>query len=413
MGLRRRRPHPPRQALLLLLLRPVPPQLPRHRHRSTATAGTLRPGRPHPARRRDLRPIMAPALNGVHPLHHHHALRHGDFGACALAASCSPPDGQLPGRRRVLPAGPRRAQPASSAPSPHLRPGHQLPQARLAGQQPQPRHLLLQPPPRQLARRHPDPADQHLRPRLLRQRLHQGRLRHRAARHHPLRHHDQRNPLPVRARLRVRTRHNPRSATKSRCPTTSSATPPDVSIGYDYDAAGFDIGTPLTLQRRALPDERRIQASDGYTWAHGKNTTKAGLEFNRVFDFIDNLYNENGSYSEDTATPSSPTTSTPPAASAAPATAQPTTSSTRASAPGPAKSPPPTTPATSPTTGAPPPRLTLTAGVRYEYEYIPANPYANYRNRRARVRHGAHRHRHRRSPDRRPARRPQQLSSRA
>ena len=57
--------------------------------------------------------------------------------------------------------------------------------------------------------------------------------------------------------------------------------PPDVSIGYDYDAAGFDIGTPLTLQRRALPDERRIQGSDGYTWSHGKNVTKAGVDINR------------------------------------------------------------------------------------------------------------------------------------
>ena len=153
--------------------------------------------------------------------------------------------------------------------------------------------------------------------------------------------------------------------------------PPDVSIGYDYDAAGFDIGTPKTLQRRALPNERRIQGSDGYTWAHGKNTTKAGLDFNRVFDFIDNLYNENGSYSEDTApefvsdylhftqglgganyTPQyyqfSQGFGTRSGEIATTDYAGYLTNDWRATA-----------------------RLTITTGVRYEYEYIPPNPYAN------------------------------------
>jgi len=35
------------------------------------------------------------------------------------------------------------------------------------------------------------------------------------------------------------------------------------------------------------------------TWSHGQHTTKAGLEINRVFDFVDNLYEEGGSYSYD------------------------------------------------------------------------------------------------------------------
>jgi len=35
------------------------------------------------------------------------------------------------------------------------------------------------------------------------------------------------------------------------------------------------------------------------TWSHGKNTTKAGVEVNRVFDYVDNLYEEGGSYSYD------------------------------------------------------------------------------------------------------------------
>ncbi len=153
--------------------------------------------------------------------------------------------------------------------------------------------------------------------------------------------------------------------------------PPDVNIGYDYDAAGFDIGTPLTQQRRALPNERRIQGSDGYTWAHGKNTTKAGLDLNRVFDFIDNLYDENGSYSEDTGVNfiadydhyvlglGGPTYNkqyyqftqafgTRSGEIATTDYAGYLTNDWRATA-----------------------RLTLNTGVRYEYEYIPANPYAN------------------------------------
>ncbi len=155
--------------------------------------------------------------------------------------------------------------------------------------------------------------------------------------------------------------------------------PPDVSIGYDYDAQGFDIGTPLTLQRRALPDERRIQGADGYTWSHGKNVTKAGVDINRVKDYIDNLYDETGSYSEDTGVSfiadylhavkglggttynsfpgyyqfsqgfgvrSGEISTTDYAGYLS--------NDWRAT-----------------------PRMTITTGVRYEYEYIPANPYAN------------------------------------
>ena len=153
--------------------------------------------------------------------------------------------------------------------------------------------------------------------------------------------------------------------------------PPDVSIGYDYDAAGFDIGTPLTQPRFALPNERRIQVSDGYTWQHGKNTTKAGLDFNRVFDFIDNLYDENGSYSEDTAVDFladyyhavnglggtgyvkhyyqfSQGFGSRSGEIATTDYAGYLTNDWRAT-----------------------PRLTVTTGIRYEYEYIPPNPYAN------------------------------------
>jgi hypothetical protein len=75
--------------------------------------------------------------------------------------------------------------------------------------------------------------------------------------------------------------------------------PPDTQIGYLFDAIGFDIGRVYFLERRALPSERRMQGEDMVTWSHGKHVAKAGLEINRVFDFIDNLYQEGGSYSYD------------------------------------------------------------------------------------------------------------------
>ena len=75
--------------------------------------------------------------------------------------------------------------------------------------------------------------------------------------------------------------------------------PPQTQIGYELDGEGFDIGKLDFLERRALPNERRLQGEDVMTWSHGRHVTKAGIEINRVFDFVDNLYNENGSYKYD------------------------------------------------------------------------------------------------------------------
>jgi hypothetical protein len=75
--------------------------------------------------------------------------------------------------------------------------------------------------------------------------------------------------------------------------------PPQVNIAYNFDQSGFDIGKPVTLERAALPNERRLQAEDILTWSHGKHVTKAGFDFNRVYDYISNLYGENGYYEYD------------------------------------------------------------------------------------------------------------------
>ena len=74
--------------------------------------------------------------------------------------------------------------------------------------------------------------------------------------------------------------------------------PADITIGYEFEQ-GFDIGKSENFDRKADPDERRLQLLDGATWSHGKHVSKAGLEFNRVVDYVNNLYNGNGYYSYD------------------------------------------------------------------------------------------------------------------
>ena len=76
--------------------------------------------------------------------------------------------------------------------------------------------------------------------------------------------------------------------------------PPEVEgIGFEYDQQGFNIGKPNDLERKALPDERRMQVMDSISWSHGRHDTKFGVDYNRVSDYISNLFNENGEYEED------------------------------------------------------------------------------------------------------------------
>jgi hypothetical protein len=73
---------------------------------------------------------------------------------------------------------------------------------------------------------------------------------------------------------------------------------PSLQVGYNF-GSGVYSGTNSNLNRYADPDERRLQLLDGLTWSHGKHVTKFGLEYNKVSDFVNNLYNGNGSYSWD------------------------------------------------------------------------------------------------------------------
>ena len=74
---------------------------------------------------------------------------------------------------------------------------------------------------------------------------------------------------------------------------------PDLSVGYGYDAAGFDGGTSALFTRFALPDERRLQLKDDVTKTLGKHTFKFGVDYNKVSDYINNLYNGYGTYNYD------------------------------------------------------------------------------------------------------------------
>jgi hypothetical protein len=70
-----------------------------------------------------------------------------------------------------------------------------------------------------------------------------------------------------------------------------------------YFGGFFQFGVPQFLNRAALPDERRWQLSDTFEWIHGNHTLKFGEDYIHTDDFISNLYNQYGGYSYTSATP--------------------------------------------------------------------------------------------------------------
>jgi len=172
------------------------------------------------------------------------------------------------------------------------------------------------------------------------------------------------------------------SAPGGACPVV----PADISVGFGYDSAGFDVGTNPILARYALPDERRLQFRDDVTWSHGKHTMKFGLDYNKVSDYINNLFNGYGSYSEDWAytfigdylhatTGLGSTSATYGANGSASRGAYFSFSQAFGRASGLITTREYAGYATDDWRITP--RLTLTLGARYEYEYVPANPTPN------------------------------------
>jgi len=67
--------------------------------------------------------------------------------------------------------------------------------------------------------------------------------------------------------------------------------PPNV-----YLSGFFQFGTPTFLNRAALPDERRWQLSDTVEWIHGNHDFKFGEDYVHTYDLISNLYDQYGEF---------------------------------------------------------------------------------------------------------------------
>lgn len=74
-------------------------------------------------------------------------------------------------------------------------------------------------------------------------------------------------------------------------PTTANGFSPQITL-----TNGVTIGKATSLDRVALPDERRFQFADSITYTTGNHTFKFGTDINRVRDIDDNLFTGAGSY---------------------------------------------------------------------------------------------------------------------
>jgi hypothetical protein len=64
-----------------------------------------------------------------------------------------------------------------------------------------------------------------------------------------------------------------------------------------FITGGLEFGTPTFLERPSYPDERRYQFADTLTYTRGRHTLKFGGDINRVSDDIQNLRFEAGAFS--------------------------------------------------------------------------------------------------------------------
>ena len=78
---------------------------------------------------------------------------------------------------------------------------------------------------------------------------------------------------------------------------TSNYTNPQGLPVNVYLSGFFQFGTPQFLNRAALPDERRWQLSDTFVWVKGNHQLKFGEDYLHTYDLISNLYNQYGGFS--------------------------------------------------------------------------------------------------------------------
>lgn len=74
-------------------------------------------------------------------------------------------------------------------------------------------------------------------------------------------------------------------------PTTANGFSPQISL-----TNGVTIGKSTSLDRIALPDERRFQFADTVSYSSGNHSFKLGVDINRVRDIDENLFTGSGSY---------------------------------------------------------------------------------------------------------------------
>jgi hypothetical protein len=70
---------------------------------------------------------------------------------------------------------------------------------------------------------------------------------------------------------------------------------PEVSIGPN----GLVFGTPAALGQKAYPDERRLEAANVVVWTHGRQLFQLGGDFSAISDYTDSLTNVEGTFSYD------------------------------------------------------------------------------------------------------------------
>ena len=71
--------------------------------------------------------------------------------------------------------------------------------------------------------------------------------------------------------------------------------PPEISIGPD----GFVFGTPASLGQKAYPDERRLEAADVLAWVKGRHFVQVGADVSALEDETDSVTNSIGTFSYD------------------------------------------------------------------------------------------------------------------
>ncbi|MGP8261023.1 MAG: carboxypeptidase regulatory-like domain-containing protein [Acidobacteriaceae bacterium] len=74
--------------------------------------------------------------------------------------------------------------------------------------------------------------------------------------------------------------------------------PPEVSIGPQ----GLVFGTPSALGQKAYPDERRFEVADLMGWLRGRHFLQFGGDFSAISDTTDSLTNAEGTFSYDSST---------------------------------------------------------------------------------------------------------------